>query len=77
MKTTPLLVSIVAITLIYMTLPVHADKPSLVADTIIVNAVVHTMDKSQPTAEAVAIYANRIVAAGSTKAVTPTTAIAG
>ena len=67
MKTTPLLVSIVAITLIYMTLPVHADKPSLVADTIIVNAVVHTMDKSQPAAEAVAIYANRIVAAGSTK----------
>ncbi|HEX5833192.1 MAG TPA: amidohydrolase, partial [Pyrinomonadaceae bacterium] len=64
--TTPLLVSIVAITLIYMTLPVHADKPSLVADTIIVNAVVHTMDKSQPAAEAVAIYANRIVATGST-----------
>ena len=67
MKTTPLLVSIVALTLIFMTLPVHADKPSLVADTIIVNAVVHTMDKSQPAAEAVAIYANRIVAAGSTK----------
>jgi predicted amidohydrolase YtcJ len=38
-----------------------------VADTIIVNAVVHTMDKAQPTAEAVAIYANRIVAVGSTK----------
>ena len=67
MKTTPLLVSIVALTLILMTLPVHADKPSLVADTIIVNAVVHTMDKSQPAAEAVAIYANRIVATGSTK----------
>ena len=67
MKTTPLLVSIVALTLIFMTLPVHADKPSLVADTIIVNAVVHTMDKSQPAAEAVAIYANRIVATGSTK----------
>ena len=67
MKTTPLLVSIVALTLIFMTLPVHADKPSLVADTIIVNAVVHTMDKSQPAAEAVAIHANRIVAAGSTK----------
>jgi hypothetical protein len=50
-----------------MTLPVHADKPSLVADTIIVNAVVHTMDKAQPTAEAVAIYANRIVAVGSSK----------
>lgn len=50
-----------------MNLPVHADKPSLVADTIIVNAVVHTMDSAQPTAEAVAIYANRIVAVGSSK----------
>ena len=61
------MVSIVAITLIYMTLPVHADKPSFVADTIIINAVVHTMDTTQPAAEAVAIYANRIVAVGSTK----------
>ena len=65
MKTTPLLVLIVALTL--MTLPVHADKPAFVADTIIVNAVVHTMDKAQPTAEAVAIYGNHIVAVGSTK----------
>ncbi len=67
MKTTPLLVLLVALTLIFMTLPVHADKPELVADTIIINAVVHTMDKTQPTAEAVAIYANRIVAVGATK----------
>jgi predicted amidohydrolase YtcJ len=67
MKTTPLLVSIVALTLIFMNLPVHADAPAFVADTIIINAVVHTMDKSQPTAEAVALYANRIVAVGSTK----------
>jgi predicted amidohydrolase YtcJ len=65
MKTTPLLVLIAALTL--MKLPVHADKPAFTADTIIVNAVVHTMDKAQPTAEAVAIYANRIVAVGSTK----------
>jgi predicted amidohydrolase YtcJ len=50
-----------------MNVPVHADKPALVADTIIINAVVHTMDQAQPTAEAVAIYANRIVAVGSTK----------
>lgn len=48
-----------------MSLPVRANKPSLVADIIIVNAVVHTMDPAQPTAEAVAIYANRIVAVGS------------
>lgn len=50
-----------------MNVPVHADKPAFVADTIIINAVVHTMDTAQPTAEAVAIYANRIVAVGSSK----------
>ncbi|HEY0728532.1 MAG TPA: amidohydrolase family protein, partial [Pyrinomonadaceae bacterium] len=50
-----------------MTLPVHADKPVFVADTIIINAVVHTMDKTQPAAEAVAIYAGRIAAVGATK----------
>ena len=67
MKTTPLLTQILVFTLSLMTLPVHADKPSLVADTIIVNAVVRTMNPAQPTAEAVAIYANRIVAVGSSK----------
>ena len=66
MKTTPLLIAIVILNLTVMNLPVHADKPALVADTIIINAVVHTMDPAQPTAEAVAIYANRIVAVGFT-----------
>lgn len=45
----------------------HADKPPLAADLIIFNAKIHTMNQSQPTAEAVAIYGNRIVAVGSTK----------
>jgi predicted amidohydrolase YtcJ len=67
MKTTPLLVAVVALLMNLMNLPVHADKPALVADTIVINAVVHTMDPEQPTAEAVAIHANRIVALGSTK----------
>jgi predicted amidohydrolase YtcJ len=67
MKTTPLLVSIIAFTLTLMTLPAHADKPALVADTIIINAIVHTMDPAQPTAEAVAIYGNHIVAVGMSK----------
>ena len=66
MKTTPLLIALVILTLTVMTLPVHADKPAFVADTIIINAVVHTMDTAQPTAEAVAIYANHIVAVGTT-----------
>jgi len=66
MKTTLLLIPIVAFSLSLMNLP-NPDKPAFVADTIIVNAVVHTMDPAQPSAEAVAIYANRIVAVGSTK----------
>jgi len=45
----------------------QADKPPLAADLIIVNAKVHTMDRAQPIAEAVAIHGNRIVAIGSTK----------
>src|SRR4051812_3352195 len=54
-------------TLTLMNLPARADTPALVADTVIVNAIVHTMDSAHPTAEAVAIYGNRIVAVGSTK----------
>lgn len=45
----------------------HADKSAFAADLIIFNAQVHTMHRDQPTAEAVAIYGNRIVAVGSTK----------
>jgi predicted amidohydrolase YtcJ len=55
------------LTVTLMNLPVQAETPALVADTIIVNAMVHTMDSARPTAEAVAIFGNRIVAVGSTK----------
>ena len=44
----------------------HADKPALPADLIIINATLHTMDRKEPMAEAVAIYGNRIAAVGST-----------
>src|SRR5215212_989546 len=54
------------LTLTLMNVPVRAETPALVADTIIVNAIVHTMDPEHPTAEAVAILGNRIVAIGST-----------
>ena len=47
-----------------MNLPVHADNSTLAPDIIIVNGVVHTMDSSRPTAEAIAILGNRIVAVG-------------
>ena len=49
-----------------MNFETHADKSALVADIIIVNAKVQTMDRNQPTAEAVAVHRNRIVAIGST-----------
>ena len=50
-----------------MNSPVHAQKSTIAPDVIIVNALVHTMDPLQPSAEAVAIHGNRIVAVGSTK----------
>ena len=48
-----------------MALPVHADNSTLAPDIIIVDALVRTMDPARPTAEAVAILGNRIVAVGS------------
>src|SRR5690349_10482228 len=55
------------LTLTLMNLPLSADTQTLVADTIIVNAIVHTMDLARPAAEAIAILGNRIVAVGPTK----------
>jgi predicted amidohydrolase YtcJ len=53
------------ITLLFaMLTPAPAQTPSLVPDLIIVNAAVRTMDDGQPTAEAVAVSGNRIVAVG-------------
>ena len=62
---TRLLILIPVLTLNLMTLSARAQ--TLVADTIIVNATIHTMDPAHPTAEAIAIYGNRIVATGTTK----------
>jgi predicted amidohydrolase YtcJ len=44
-----------------------AKEPALTPELIIVNAAVHTMEPGRPTAEAVAVTGNRIVALGSTK----------
>jgi len=51
----------------FMTINFHtnANEPPLAPDFIITNATVHTMDTRQPTAQAVAILGNRIVAVGS------------
>jgi len=43
----------------------HANNPLFAADLIIVNANIHTMDRSHPAAAAIAIYGNRIIAVGS------------
>jgi len=43
----------------------HANNPSFAADLIIVNGNMHTMDRNHPTAEAIAIDGNRIIAVGS------------
>ena len=59
---------VTALGIIFMSLPGLADKPpALAPDLVIVNAMVHTMDPSQPVAEAVAIHGNRIVAVGASK----------
>ncbi len=49
----------------------QAKEASLAPDLIIVNAAVHTLDPARPTAGAVAIQGNRIVAVGSTADVRP------
>src|ERR1041385_4501000 len=66
MKRRTLLVFIFLLSLSLMNLPSNAQK-SVAPDLIITNAVVHTMDPVQPTAEAIAIYRNRIIAVGASK----------
>ncbi|HOX58509.1 MAG TPA: amidohydrolase [Candidatus Paceibacterota bacterium] len=60
------LLTVVAITTIMLITPAPAKQPVLVPDLIILNASIHTMDDAQPTAEAVAVLGNRIVALGAT-----------
>jgi len=43
----------------------HANDPLFTADLIVVNGNIHTMDRSLPTTEALAIHGNRIIAIGS------------
>src|SRR5688572_5909222 len=60
-----LLVLFTVMTLMLAKLPTHAE--SLAPTLIIFNANIHTMDPAKPTAEALAIYGQRIVAVGVTK----------
>src|SRR5437764_5685014 len=67
MKTNLLLLILILLVLMSINFVTHADKSTLTADVIIVNAKIRTMDRNQPNAEAVAIYSHRIAAIGSTK----------
>jgi predicted amidohydrolase YtcJ len=66
MKTTLLLALVTFISLMTANLNGRAQNKAA-PNVIIVNATIHTMDPQQPSAEAVAIYGNRIVAVGSSK----------
>jgi predicted amidohydrolase YtcJ len=46
--------------------PIPAKDANLAPELLLLNATVHTMDDSQPSAEAVAVLNNRIIAVGST-----------
>jgi predicted amidohydrolase YtcJ len=52
--------------LLAMLTTIHAQNPSLAPDLVILNASIHTMDAARPTAGALAIAGNRIIALGST-----------
>ncbi len=62
-----IIVLVLAASLMSISLRTHADKSALSPTLIIINARIHTMDPSRPTADAVAIYGNRVVAIGSTR----------
>src|SRR5712691_1354227 len=49
-----------------LTTAAQPKDPSLAPGLVIVNASIHTMDETKPTAAAVALLGNRIVAVGST-----------
>lgn len=65
MKLKIIVVLFVATCLMMTALPTQADSNALMADIVIINANVHTINERQPTAQAVAVYGNRIVAVGS------------
>ncbi|HEY8188329.1 MAG TPA: amidohydrolase [Pyrinomonadaceae bacterium] len=67
MKIKILLLLIIIVTLISANFPTRADDRRPGVDLIVINARVHTMDSSRPTAEAVAISGSRIIAVGSTR----------
>ena len=60
------LVAILIASVTMLSPAVKAAEPSLVPALVIINASIHTMDQTRPTAGAMAIFGNRIAAVGST-----------
>lgn len=58
---------LIVVNLMATNFPMHAQQGRVFADLIIVNAKVRTMDTHNPTAEAVAILGNRVLAIGASK----------
>lgn len=63
--------AILAAALVMSMKSISAEGNSLPPDLLILNGSVHTMDSNRPTAEAVAILGNRIVAVGATEDLRP------
>ena len=65
MKTSVIVVTLVALLLMSTNSSTLADKRAFSADLIIANGNIHTMDRNQPNAQAIAIHGDRIIAVGS------------
>jgi len=65
MKIKSLISLVAASCLLAATLNLRSNAQTMMADLVITNATVHTLDKARPSAEAIAVYGNRIAAVGS------------
>ena len=65
MKIKSLISLVAASCLLAATLNLRSNAQTMMADLVIINATVHTLDKARPSAEAIAVYGNRIAAVGS------------
>ena len=69
MKPTLFLSLVTVVSLMSVNLQTDSRAQSLFATLVIINAKVHTMDPAKPTAQAVAVFGNRILAVGSSNEV--------
>ncbi|HYP01835.1 MAG TPA: amidohydrolase family protein, partial [Pyrinomonadaceae bacterium] len=67
MKIESLLSLAIVACLLAATLDTRARAQTMLADLVIINARIHTLDRARPEASALAVYGNRIVALGTTE----------